>query len=174
MIDSAKNENQNIDDLTDNDIKLLAKNPLLTGFKIDVTELEDKNTFESQDGILLHKLFYFERERSTKLYINPNNRKLINELSNNSKCLLFWIMFKIPANTDYLKITAKKYMNENNINSINTFKAALVELQANLIICASAVKDVYFINPRLIYSGNRVKQYPKCLQIYKPNNPRTK
>jgi len=174
MDNQAKIENQNIDDITENDLKLLANNPLLSGFRIQVTELEDKNTFERTEGVLLHKLFYCERERPAKLYINPNNRKLVNDLSNNTKSLLFWIIFKIPANKDYLKIDSKKYMKENNINSINTFKSAVKELQANLIICASAVKDVYFINPRLIYSGNRVKQYPNYLQIYKPENPRNK
>jgi len=89
MDNQAKIENQNIDDITENDLKLLANNPLLSGFRIQVTELEDKNTFERTEGVLLHKLFYCERERPAKLYINPNNRKLVNDLSNNTKSLLF-------------------------------------------------------------------------------------
>lgn len=180
MQDSQNLENQYFDsedletsEITENEEFLLKNNPLLSGFKIVVNKMEDKKTFENTDGILIHKQFHYERERATKLYINPRNRKWINDMSNNSKSLLFWIMLKLPSNKDYLKIDGKKYMKENEINSVNTFKTAIKELQANLIICASAVKDVYFINPRLIFSGNRIKHYPKRMIVYE-SEPKNK
>ena len=159
---SNNNKNQNFD-------SLLQNNPLTQNLKIIVNKLEDKKTFENFNGILLHKQYYFERQRYTKIYIDPSNRKIIAMLSNNAIRLFYWLSFEIENNKDYIKINKCRYLKENNIKSVNTYKKALTELQINLIICASPVKDVYFINPAIFFNGNRIKQYPNNIKIYKPN-----
>ena len=153
--------------------KLKLINPFVSqDFKILVNRLEDKTTFVNDNGIYLHKQYLFEREQTTKLYINPIHRKLVCEISNNAKCLLFWICFELDNNQDYLWINKERYLKENNIKSIKTYNASIIELCDKLIICPAAYKDIYFINPRLIFSGSRIKSYPDNLVRYKPNiNP---
>ena len=158
------NKNQNFD-------SLLQNNPLLHDFKIVVNKLTDKKTFQNSEGILIHKEYYFEREIHTKIYHSPTHRKLLSQLSNNAIRLFYWISLELDRNKDYIKINKQRFLKENNIKSVNTLKTALSELQANLIICASPVKDIYFINPRLFYCGNRTKMYPNNVQIYQPVKP---
>ena len=146
----------------------LHKNPFTVNLKIVVSKLEDKKTFQNNNGVLLHKEYYFEREQYIKIYNNPIHRKLIANLTGNTTKLLYWLSFELERNKDHIKINKKRCLNENKF-SLNTYKKALTELQTNLIICASPVKDIYFINPSLIFSGNRIKHYPNNIQIYKPN-----
>ena len=77
-------------------------------------------------------------------------------------------MYRIKRNQDYIKIDKTAYLKENNINSINTYKAAIKELQINLIICPTIIKDHYFINPCIFFAGNRIKNYPENVVIYTP------
>ena len=161
-MDNSKNtESQNFD-------SSLQNNPFTNNLKIVVSKLEDKTTYQSTDGILLHKQYYFEREPYIKLYNNTIHRKLIANLSGNAIKLLFWLMFRIKRNQDYIKIDKTAYLKENNINSINTYKAAIKELQINLVICPAIIKDHYFINPCIFFSVNRIKYYPENVVIYTP------
>jgi len=165
-MDNSKNtESQNFD-------SSLQNNPFTNNLKIVVSKLEDKTTYQSTDGILLHKQYYFEREPYIKLYNNPIHRKLLANLSGNSIKLLFWIMYRIIRNQDYIKIDKTAYLKENKINSINTYKAAIKELQINLIICPAIIKDHYFINPCIFFAGNRIKNYPENVVIYTPKKPK--
>ena len=164
-MDNSKNtESQNFD-------SSLQNNPFTNNLKIVVNKLEDKTTYQSTDGILLHKEYYFEREPYIKLYNNPIHRKLLANLSGNSIKLLFWLMYRIKRNQDYIKIDKTAYLKENNINSINTYKAAIKELQINLVICPAIIKDHYFINPCIFFAGNRIKYYPENVVIYTPKKP---
>ena len=161
-MDNSKNtESQNFD-------SSLQNNPFTNNLKIVVSKLEDKTTYQSTDGILLHKQYYFEREPYIKLYNNTIHRKLLANLSGNSIKLLFWLMYRIKRNQDYIKIDKTAYLKENKINSINTYKAAIKELQINLIICPAIIKDHYFINPCIFFAGNRIKYYPENVVIYTP------
>ena len=46
-------------------------------------------------------------------------------------------------------------------------RAAIEELVNNLVLAPSLVKNVYWINPRLFFSGNRMKKYPNYITKYK-------
>ena len=54
-----------------------------------------------------------------------------------------------------------------------THQAKYLKLKKKVkcIICSSAVKHVYFINPRLFFCGNRTKMYPENVVIYTPKKP---
>lgn len=150
------------------DNALLKNNPLISqDFKIVVNKLTDKRSYQRhEDGLFLKKEFYFEITPMTKIFKTPLHRRLIGLLSDNAKCLLYWIFFEIQANQDFVLINKTRYLKENNIKSLNTYKNAINELHAELVICPSPVKDVYFINPRLFFCGNRVKNYPANVITY--------
>lgn len=161
---------QNFDTMNKKELKdntLLKNNPLISqDFKIVVNKLTDKKSLVYSDGAYLMKEFYFEVTPMTKIFKTPLHRRLIGLLSDNAKCLLYWIFFEIQPNEDFVLINKTRYLKENNIKSLNTYKKAINELHAELVICPSPVKDVYFINPRLFFCGNRVKTYPNAVITY--------
>ena len=154
-------------------IDLLKNNPLIdSNFKIIVNKLTDKKTFHNSDGILLHKEFYFEVQPVIKTIKTPENRILISQLSASAARLYNWITFEVQTNQDYVLINLTRCKSENNFKSNKTYYNALSELKAKCIICSSAVKHVYFINPRLFFCGNRTKMYPENVVIYTPKKPK--
>ena len=144
------------------------ENPLLSNFSFNVTQLEDKSTYQNNDGVLLPKLYHLERDQHTKIFINQYNRKKIANLSNSVKSLLLWLIFELKPGTDKIEINKNRYMKENNIKSINTVKKAINELTVNFIIAPANKNKLYFINPRIFYSGSRIKSFPDNIQVYKP------
>jgi hypothetical protein len=157
MASQRNNKSQKIDSL----------NPLLQNFSFTVTQLEDKTTYQNNDGVLLPKLYHLERDQHTKVFINQYNRKKVSNLSNGAKSLLLWLIFELKPGTDQIEINKIRYMKENNIKSINTFKKAIQELTDNFIIAPA--KKLHFINPRILFNGSRIKTYQNNINLYKPN-----
>ena len=81
------------------------------------------------------------------------------------------VTFEVQNNQDYVLINLTRCKSENNFKSNKTYYNALNELKVKCIICSSAVKHVYFINPRLFFCGNRTKMYPENVVIYTPKKP---
>ena len=94
MASQRKSNRQKIDSL----------NPLLQNFSFNVTQLEDKTTYQNNDGVLLPKLYHLERDQHTKIFINQYNRKKIANLSNSAKSLLLWLIFELKPGTDQIEI----------------------------------------------------------------------
>ena len=140
---------------------------------IEVSNIIDKSAFtRHQDGVLLHKVITVEREPAAKLYQSPENRKIVSSLSNNAKSLFIHILYRLEPGQDEIILNIKNYMDENKINSINTVKSAITELQQNQIIhqtTQNAKKHtIFFINPNFFFSGSRIKAFPENLKVYKP------
>lgn len=149
--------------------ELLKINPLVNhNFKIYVNKLTDKKTYSTTDGILLHKQYYFEIQPFTKIVKTPENRILIAGLTNAALKLFNWIQFEIITNQDFILINPDRCKTENKFKSNKTYYNALTELKKKEIIAPAQIKHVYFINPRLFFSGSRVKKYPQSVEVYKP------
>ena len=149
--------------------ELFKANPLVdSSFRIVVNKITDTKTFQNDDGILIHKEFEMEKENVTKVYTKPEYRQLISQLSPKAKSLFLWLIYEADSGKDYIWVNKQRYMKENDITSINTYKTAIEELVTSLILATSLVKDVYWLNPRLFFSGNRVNKYPNHVEVYKP------
>ena len=139
---------------------------------IEVSNIIDKSAFtRHQDGVLLHKIVTVEREPAAKLYQSPENRKTVSNLSNNAKSLFLHILYRLEPGQDEITLNIKTYMAENQINSINTVKSAINELQQNQIIHhpnQTTKKHTIYINPNFFFSGSRIKAFPENIKVYKP------
>jgi len=144
-------------------------------FTIEISVLTDNKTFISKNGILEPKEYEFERQLSTKVYRSAVIRDDLMKLKANAHRMWIWIQQTIePAKAEF-KLNKKTYKLSNPKNSsTNTIKQALQELQDNKFIAVSDRKDIYFVNPVYLFSGNRTKAHPEHTEIYKPENPRTK
>lgn len=150
-------------------------NPLAgADFKILINKLTDNNTFVNDGENWLPNELSLEKETITKLYVKAENRLIISKLSSKAQRLYIWLTYELEYSKDYLWINRKRYMSENDISSINTFKDAVEELCRYLIIYPTleGKKDFYWINPRLFFCGDRVKKYPNHVKQYEPKYER--
>lgn len=154
------------------------KNPLINlGFVIPVTRAGFTGRFYKPDeeGLILPKYTDLEREEYTKLYKQTDLRKVVSNMSDRAKSLFLWLLFEVEAGKDYLWLNYQRYMDENHISSLTTYKAALKELLMNNIICKSHKRTIYWINPRAFFCGSRPNKYPghvKIVQEISPKEPK--
>ena len=144
-------------------------NPLAgSDFKILINKIVDGKKLELVGGDLVPSEVELERDSYSKVYIKPENRRIIAQLSPSSKSLFLWVVYEMEQGRDYLWVNKRRYMEENDITSINTYKKAMAELVRLTFLCASIVKDVYWINPRLMFCGSRINKYRDHLILHEP------
>ena len=144
------------------------RNPLVDSeFKIVVRKFKD-GSWTTDKGNKVHQLkeIELEQDRFTKVYTRPEARKSVAMLSPAAKSLLIWIIFELEPAQDWLWINSQRYMDENCLSSVNTYKTAVEELCRCLFIYAalSKYKDTYWINPRLLFCGSRINKYPNNIE----------
>lgn len=143
-------------------------NPLAgIDFKILINRLKDKHKGVMVGGLFVPIEVEFERDEYTKIYIKSENRKIVAGLSPTAKSLFLWLVYEVESGKDFLWVNKRRYMEENGVSSINTYKKAISELAEHLFVCASVVKDVYWVNPRLMFCGSRINKYPDRVAQYK-------
>lgn len=145
----------------DIDDSKLGINPLtINDLEIKVVDKTFKS-FKFDSETIIHDSALIEYDTSTKVYNKANNRLFVAKLTAGSKSLLLWLIFEMDNNKDYIWINKTRYMEENDISSINTYKKAITELTRYCVIYPMLGKrNVYWINPRLMFNGNRVTKYP--------------
>jgi hypothetical protein len=145
----------------------LQTNPFSFSLKIQATKIFDhKQHYLDNDGVMMPKSYIIEREQTTKIYVSAAARKLVSGLSSSAHRLLFHILYEIDTNCDYIELDAKFYMKMNGIKSIKTYNEALRELCRNNFIAQTIdYKSVYWINPTLFFSGNRISKYPNNVSV---------
>lgn len=146
-------------------------NPLAgADFKIIINKIIDNKAFVNDGENWLPKEITLEKENITKLYTKAENRLIVAKLSPKALRLYIWLAYELECGKDYLWINKKRYMEENDISSINTYKDAVTELSRYLLIYPTleAKNDYYWINPRLFFCGNRIEKYPNNVEVYTP------
>lgn len=143
-------------------IELLGINPFIKDLVIPVATMPVRGQYKKdKDGDLLPAMIDVESERMCKVYVTAEKRKKVNALPGSSKELLLWIYYEIESGDDFLWINRPRYMEENNINSMTTYRTALAGLIDSDFIRRTNVNAVYWINPALFFSGSRAHKFPK-------------
>lgn len=109
--------------------------------------------------------YLIEEVESCKVFRAANAHELVAELSDRAQRLLFYIIYSVKANEDYIWVNRSYYKRLNRIKSDTTIANAINELILNGYIAKSVVKDIYFINPRLIFNGNRLKALTDNVEV---------
>ena len=145
--------------------EMLGTNPFTDKLVVYVSRIEYKGQFKKdKDGYVLPVIGEIEYESLCKIYVNSEKRKKTNALSTRAKELLLWLLYEVKSNEDFIWINRVRYMNENNISSVNTYRAAVKDLIIHGFITRSVVNAIYWINPSLFFSGNRIAKYPKNIK----------
>lgn len=156
-----------INKMTLMDKQLLLANPLAgKDFEIVVRKMVRDGVFKKdKDNDLIPLEQDLESDSCVKIYTKSDYRILTANLHSPAQRLYLHILYELPYGVDYIEINWKRYMKENNLTSINTYKGALKELCRYLFIYPSLIKGVYWINPSLFFCGNRVAKYPNNIII---------
>ncbi len=152
-------------DINKDDLK---RNPFTIGdsFKINVQKVTDYRAFTQNDGIIKAKEYLAETDALTKVYVSPNNRVRMSNCSSFTQRLILWIIFKLEPGQDWLWINKKDYMLENHIKDIRTYNKSICELiRYEYILSTGLYRDTFWINPKLFFSGSRVKKYSNKLNV---------
>jgi hypothetical protein len=156
-----------INRLTVLDKSTLINNPLISDdFIINIRKIVAEKSYKiDSEGMMIPVELELESDTKVNVYTLPEYRKLIALCSASAKSLYIHILHEVEYGSDYIEINVNRYMKENNVLSINTYKSGIQELSRYLIIYPSLIKGVYWINPRLFFAGSRVKKYPKNVVI---------
>ena len=165
--DKEMRTKRKINRLTELEKLNLLQNPLISdNFIIEVRKVIAEKSYKlDTDGNLIPVEVNMECDKKINVYTLPEYRKLIALCGASAKSLYIHILHEVEYGSDYIEINVNRYMEENNVNSINTYKAGIVELSRYLIIYPTLIKGVYWINPRLFFAGSRVNKYPKNVVV---------
>jgi len=148
----------------------LVNNPFSYSLSIPVVKMMDDKKFEfhppeieGEDGTWLRASFYAEQMQSTKLYYCPGCKLLIYSLSDKAQRLFLYILYHLQRKRDYMQLNKQDYMAKNNVKSNTTYLAAVDELITAGFIANTQYKTVYWVNPILFSSGDRIAKYPDRL-----------
>ncbi len=139
----------------------LGVNPCVNSLQILVYKVEFKNQYKFVENMYLPASKEVEKVPYTKLFCSSERRLLINALSPRSKELYLWLMFEITSGDDYIWINKQRYMSENSISAVNTYKEAVRELVRYAFLSPTIKTGVYWINPNFFFKGDRISKYPK-------------
>lgn len=144
-------------------------NPLAgTDFKILIRKLPTGSWDKDDTGILTPHEVDLEQDEFVKLYTKPENRKIVGSLSDAARKLFMWIAYEVETGKDWVWVNKRRFMDEVGVKSINTYKKAMSELVRYGFIQLSLVKDVFWINPKLLFAGSRINKYPDKVEVYEP------
>jgi len=117
---------------------------------------------EEEDG-LCYKIEYDEY---AKVFRGKGDITNIYKLDNRGRELLLYIIMHIGEGDDWISINVENYMSKHKIKSVNTYKEAVKNLVANNYIARTHnYRNVFWVNPRYIFNGNRIKAFPKNVVI---------
>lgn len=145
----------------------LLLNPFVNNLHIEATKLTDTGKFvldETGDPVQVSTLV--EKRQNTKVFYCPGCKDMVYNLSPGAKSLYLYVLYNLDSGQDWVQINTEWYMTKNNIKSINTYKEAAKELCRYLFLSQTVdYKNVYWINPMLFFSGNRIVKYPDKVVI---------
>lgn len=148
----------------------LVNNPFTYSLVVPVIKLFDDNKYEYHppeaeglEGTYLHATYYSEQMQSTKLYYCPGCIAMVYNLSDRAQRLFLYVLYHLERKKDFMQINKDDYMRKNNVKSNTTYLAALEELIRYGFISTTIYKTVFWINPIIFSSTNRIAAYPERL-----------
>ena len=153
--------------------KLLGVNPLSMSLQIKVRNLKISESIltEFSEGFStpigsINKSYLLEENPYTKVYHDAFWRDIILDLTPKALQVWTYICFDLESAKDYywinntFLVTKFKLRNRRELDEILNMQLIRYGLLAK-----TTVEHVYWINPSIMFCGNRVKKYPKSVSI---------
>lgn len=133
----------------------LGINPFTVPLVIDVTEVINKA-----------ESYQVEHDKAIKIYNSVRAREMVNSLSPMASKFMNFVLFRLESGRDHVKLLATDFMEYGGVKSAKTFYSAAAELsRAGIISQVAGRKSIYWINPTVIFFGDRKKTFPSKVVI---------
>lgn len=157
----------NIKKKPDIDKIAIGTNPFMVNSMIKVrTFTKSKNlNMQSPDKILtanLDEKIVVEYKTNTKIFHDTDYRNILLRINGNALKLFLFISYQIETNEDYIWLNSSLFSKSTGLSKKDMMKA-VNDLIKHGIITTTIYKDTYFINPLIMFSGDRLKKYPNNL-----------
>lgn len=100
-----------------------------------------------------------EKAKSTKVYKTAELRERTMNLSATAQRMLWFIVYEIEGSDDWIELDPLWYKEVSKAGSRNMYKKGKDELERYGYISLTRYKNVYWVNPVLVYGGNRIKKF---------------
>jgi hypothetical protein len=140
-----------------------AINPFEKDLVIQVVK-RDGGYYKDSSGAYHRNSFLSDKRERTNLFMSSDNKDKIVNLSASGMRLFVFIAYTLKPRQDKYWLNTKMFMRESGV-TINTMKAGIKELLDKNIIALTDVKGIYFINPAMLFRGNRVDVYEDKVEI---------
>lgn len=149
------------------DPKELILNPFSQELYIEVsTRLDSEAKIRDELGNEVPATSLIEKALTTKIYKTAATREQAMNLSATALKMFVLIQYELQTNCDWIEMTPEWYISVvGKGGSRNSHKRGTDELMRYGYITPTKFKHVYWINPRLIYAGNRIEKYKNNVVI---------
>ena len=139
--------------------------PWRSSLAVSCLRVTSNTTFKLNDGVMLNSVHVYDRQAKTNLYQSKDISDILLLLSPTALRLFILIAQRLPHNQDYIQINKEYYYKRLGLKSSITWRAAIKELMRYQIILATHYNTVYWVNPAIIFNGDRAKFYPECIKV---------
>lgn len=119
---------------------------------------------EGEQGTLIRNSFLIEKTQSVRMYYCSGCKAMVYNLSDKAQRLYIYILYNLERKKDFVQINRDDYMSKNNVKSNTTYLAAIEELIRYGFIGNTIYKTVYWTNPFLFSSSDRIAMYPERVE----------
>ena len=112
-----------------------------------------------KDNETVERKYLLEVQPCTKIWHDVDYRNVINSIDDVMAFKLF-IHIVYTLNKDFVCINPTFCISKYNLRSRRNFDDAIKVLLKRAIITPTIVKDIYWVNPAMMFSGNRLDEYP--------------
>jgi hypothetical protein len=129
------------------------------------------DTGETEGVVMMHKYREVDREQFVKIFVKEVDALF--DLSKAGLKVFGYVLNAMRVNTDEIYLSISKLMEYCGYRQKNQVYKGLSELMANKIIAMSKDQNIWFVNPTVVFNGDRVafvkeyrvKDYKKVSQV---------
>lgn len=144
----------------------LVKNPFTYSLEIPASKLFLSETFrEDSDGVFVQQSFLYDRVNSTRVFHSQDVEASLALLSPTAIRLYVFIEQRMKVNQDWIQLNKELFMAKFKVKSEKSVNNAIKELLRYCFITSSHYSSVYWINPSILFCGDRIKKYPSNVVI---------
>ncbi len=149
----------------------LGVNPFTQELVIEVTRMPEKEKYvkdgvnEYGDPLLVPASMLIEKQKAMRVYRVAGAKERAMNLSAGALRMFVYLQYTVQAGKDWVQMTPEQYERSAQKGSRNVYKKAVEELWRYGYINPTVQKNVYWVNPALMYCGNRITKWSEKVVI---------
>ena len=136
-------------------------NPFSQELIIEVsTRLDPEAKIKDEYGCEIPASSVIEKADSVKVYQSAANRDRAMNMSATAMRMFVFIVYELEDTDDWVELDPEWYKQISGAGSRNMYKKGKEELVRYGYITPTEHKNIYWVNPSLMFAGNRIRKYP--------------